>query len=266
MKKTLIITTLGMVSILLLSTSITCAGELDAVDHKVVICAECDENLKVEETITLQGNTDEYIDTIEFWVQSGATNVNIFVNNTEVTSTQDGNKYTINISSMEIKMNTELTVKISYILDKNTQNFQKELLQNTDSIEVAFGGKIIYSSTNLVIGESFTLPLYKSTETPTQTLTTYYVIIALLIVIIVILLIYNVRHRKPSEIREMASATEELLTTKKTLLMSLLKDIEKQHRAKEISDDTYHKLKEQYKRETVETMKQLEDITKSKVK
>ena len=47
--------------------------------------------------------------------------------------------------------------------------------------------------------------------------------------------------------------------------MSLLKDIEKQHRAKQISDDTYHKLKERYKQETVETMKQLEDIN-SKVK
>ena len=47
--------------------------------------------------------------------------------------------------------------------------------------------------------------------------------------------------------------------------MSLLKDLEKQYRAKEISDDTYHKIKEQYKQEAVETMKKLDDITKSKV-
>jgi ribosome recycling factor len=47
--------------------------------------------------------------------------------------------------------------------------------------------------------------------------------------------------------------------------MSLLKDLEKQYRAKEISDDTYHKLKEQYKQETVETMKKLDDMTKSKI-
>ena len=64
--------------------------------------------------------------------------------------------------------------------------------------------------------------------------------------------------------KETAAASEELLTTKKELLMSLLKDIEKKHRAKGISDDTYHKLKERYKQEAVEAMKQLEDM-KSKV-
>ena len=47
--------------------------------------------------------------------------------------------------------------------------------------------------------------------------------------------------------------------------MEVLKDIEKQHRAKKISDDTYHKLKDQYKQDAVETMKQLEDMS-SKVK
>ena len=47
--------------------------------------------------------------------------------------------------------------------------------------------------------------------------------------------------------------------------MQLLKDIEKRHRAKKISDDTYHKLKDHYKNEAVETMKKMEDI-KSEVK
>ena len=42
--------------------------------------------------------------------------------------------------------------------------------------------------------------------------------------------------------------------------MSLLKDIEKQHRANQISDDTYHKLKDRYKQEAVEAMKKLEDM------
>jgi len=41
--------------------------------------------------------------------------------------------------------------------------------------------------------------------------------------------------------------------------MSILKDIEKQHRAKQISDDTYNKLKDIYKQQAVETMKKLED-------
>jgi len=62
------------------------------------------------------------------------------------------------------------------------------------------------------------------------------------------------------KIKDIAGESEELLNTKKMLLMSFLKDIEKQHRSKQISDDTYHKLKERYKQEAVEAMKQLEDL------
>ncbi len=93
----------------------------------------------------------------------------------------------------------------------------------------------------------------------------YTVLILLLLVLIVVLVAYAFRKQKSTKIKQTASETEELLSTKKTLLMSLLKDIEKQHRSKKISDDTYHKLKEQYKQEAVNTMKKLED-TKSKVK
>jgi len=64
--------------------------------------------------------------------------------------------------------------------------------------------------------------------------------------------------QKPSKSRTRIGDSEELLTTKKALLMEVLKDIEKKHRAKQISDDTYHKLRDQYKQEAVETMKQLE--------
>ena len=76
---------------------------------------------------------------------------------------------------------------------------------------------------------------------------------------------YTLKKQKSVKIKEIASGSEELLNTKKTLLMSLLKEIEKQHRANQISDDTYHKLKERYKQEAVEAMKHLEDM-KSKVK
>ena len=51
-----------------------------------------------------------------------------------------------------------------------------------------------------------------------------------------------------------------MLATKKALLLSLLKDVEKKHRAKDISDETYNKLKEEYKQQAVTVMKKLEDI------
>jgi hypothetical protein len=54
--------------------------------------------------------------------------------------------------------------------------------------------------------------------------------------------------------------SEELLSIKKTLLMEILKEIEKQHRSNKISDDTYNKLKDEYKQDAVQTMKKLEDL------
>ena len=58
----------------------------------------------------------------------------------------------------------------------------------------------------------------------------------------------------------MVNESEELLQAKKTLLMTSLKDIEKQHRGKKISDDTYHKLKNYYKQQAVDAMKKLDEF------
>jgi hypothetical protein len=56
--------------------------------------------------------------------------------------------------------------------------------------------------------------------------------------------------------------SEDTLTTKKTLLLSLLKDLEKQYRGKAISDETYNKIKDEYKQQAVDTMKKLDDLKK----
>jgi hypothetical protein len=71
--------------------------------------------------------------------------------------------------------------------------------------------------------------------------------------------VYVFRRQKPRAV-EKGIESEELLNTKKALLMSLLKDLEKQHRSKQISDDTYNKIKEQYKQQAVEAMKKIEDM------
>jgi hypothetical protein len=57
--------------------------------------------------------------------------------------------------------------------------------------------------------------------------------------------------------------SEELLTLRKTILLNALKDVEKQHRAKTVSDDTYNKLKDELKQQAVGVMKQLDDIQKN---
>ena len=149
--------------------------------------------------------------------------------------------------------------------------FQKTLLRDTDSITVSYDSIEIYSSIDLTSGISLTLSLEKvtqyqeSTETVENIPNWIYIIIVILIILLIISFVRPSKKQKTTTKKELISGSEELLSTKKALLMSLLKDIEKQHRAKEISDDTYHKLKEQYKQEAVITMKQLEDI-QSKVK
>ena len=142
-------------------------------------------------------------------------------------------------------------------------DFTKKVVRTTDSISVIFDNEEIYTATNLAPNTSFNLQLYEPIE-PTLNLYTTISII-LLVILLIVLATYAFRKQKSAKIKEIAGESEELLNTKKTLLMSLLKDIEKQHRAKQISDDTYHKLKERYKQEAVEAMKKLEDI-ESKVK
>ena len=163
-------------------------------------------------------------------------------------------------------MDMTIQVTIYYTLDKDVEEFERTLIRNTTSLSVTFNDdeNKIFSGRNLLSGTSFTLLLYEPTETPVS----WYIIvfIVLLVILLVVSTLYSFRKQKSSKIRmDIASESEELLNSKRMLLMSLLKDIEKQHRSKKISDDTYHKLREHYKRQTVETMKKLEDI-KSKIK
>jgi hypothetical protein len=153
-------------------------------------------------------------------------------------------------------------VQITYNLNKNV-DFNKQLLRPTNSISVTYDQKEIFTGSQLADRAIINLQLYVPTEPTLDWYITVFII--LLVILIVVLGMYALRKQRTVKIKETAGGSEELLTTKKTLLMELLKDIEKQHRAKQISDDTYHKLKEKYKQEAVEAMKQLEDM-KSKVK
>jgi predicted membrane protein len=82
------------------------------------------------------------------------------------------------------------------------------------------------------------------------------------IVIIVLALLLMLLKKKRSKTKKAVVESEETLTIKKTLLLSLLKDLEKQYRGKAISDDTYNKIKDEYKQQTVDTMKKLDDLKK----
>jgi len=266
MNKTLIILALSIVILLLISQPTINAQDLDAVNHEITITTQDNKNLKIIESIIMQLNTNESLYTLDFWIQNEANNVDVFVNDIRYTYVKDETKYSINISTLGVKIGDQINAEISYILDKNTQNFEKKLFRNTDSIIVTYDNKILYSGLDNNKGAQLIIPIYKTVEPVMESLYIYYILIAILLIVIIVIFIYNLRLRKKPKTKEIISTTEEVLTTKKSLLMSLLKDLEKQYRAKEISDDTYHKIKEQYKQEAVETMRRLDDISKSKVK
>jgi hypothetical protein len=155
-------------------------------------------------------------------------------------------------------MDSQIQLDISYTLSKDTKNFEKKMIRNTTTLKVQFDKNNILEESNLKADTYLNLQLYKPTETPIS----WYIIISisLLIILLVVSTAYLFRKQKLSKVKEIAGESEELLNTKKLLLMSILKDIEKQHRAKQISDDTYDKLKDIYKQQAVETMKKLEDM------
>jgi len=257
MKRKLILLAVGMILFSLLLITTSCAQEISSANHEIVISTG-DEKTTVKETITLQGGTDEHVGIINLWIQSGAEDINIFVKGSKIEYTYSGSIYTINLSSMEIELSSQPSIEITYKLDKNIKDFQKELLQNTSSIKITFNDNLLYTGGNLATGSSLRLLLYKPTETP---LSIYFIVgILLVIILVTVVTSYMLRRQRATKIKKIASESEELLVTKKGLLMDLLKELEKQHRANQISDDTYHKLKEQYKQETVEAMKHLEDM------
>jgi uncharacterized membrane protein len=231
--------------------------DVNTIDHQITITTK-DNSLSVIEILTIQGNTNESYNSLTIWIQSGATEVDILINSEDPDSiNQNDSEYICNISSFGIKKEDSIQVRVTYLLSKNVE-FTKKLIRATDSISVTFDQEEIFTGTNLAIGGTIDLQLYQPVE---PTLDWYItVLIILLVILIVVIGVYSLRKQKSAKIKEIAGGSEELLTTKKTLLMSLLKEIEKQHRTNQISDDTYHKLKERYKQEAVEAMKQLEDM------
>lgn len=262
MKVKLIILVISILTCLLLN-SFVCAEDVTSIEHRITITTG-EKEIAVKEIISLTGSTDENIELFDFWVQTGANDIGLFVKGTSVLYNKTSeNKYQANISSLDIEMDSSPKIEINYKIDKNIESFRKEVLRNSSSINVEFDDITLYTANDLMIGTSFTLSLYKPTETP---LSMYLIIgIVLILILLVVVTIYALKKPKAVNIKKSVAESEELLSTKKTLLMTLLKDIEKQHRAKQISDDTYHKLKAQYKHEAVDAMKKLEDL-ESKVK
>jgi hypothetical protein len=263
MRRNIIISLSIAISIIALSLSIS-AQEISSSNTDIKI-NKTDNFYTVEETINLDGTSDNIIEIIDFWIQDGAQDVTIYVNSENIDYDVSDNIYTANISELEIKENSQPTITINYKLNLENNIFQKEIVRDTKSFKLTFDEKILQTSTELISATSISLYLYEPLEAESD-LNMYLIIgIVILLVLLIIVIISKTRKPKPTKTKKGVIESEELLSTKKTLLMSILKDVEKKHRSKDISDDTYHKLKNHYKNEAVETMKKLEDMG-SKIK
>jgi len=258
MKQISIIIMIGIVLTTTISTVLAYDKNINTNLNEIKISTE-NNILSVKESLTIQGTSNETYTNIKFWIMDNAQNIDFLFSGSKITPIPSGNnEYTFNISSFNINKSSSIKLIISYNLDQNDEEFKKMVIHNTTKISVEFDNNIIYKGENLSSGNYFNLQLYKPTEAP---ISIYIIIfIILLIVFLIVSTFYAYRKQKSLKIRDISSESEELLNAKKTLLMSILKDIEKQHRSKQISDDTYHKLKEQYKQQAVETMRILENI------
>jgi len=263
MKKTLTSILLITLMITIIPSTTVYGEDINAEIHEITISEEGD-TISVKESLTICGNSNETYTTIKFWASAEAQEVKILVSNNEVQYEPTGNnEYIFDISSFNITKDSSIQLTITYTLNKDIEEFKNILIFNTTDLSVEFDENKIYSGKNLVSGTSLTLLLYKPTETPVS----WYIIvfIILLAILLVVSTLYSFRKQKSSKIKDITSESEDILNAKKTLLMSLLKEIEKKHRSKEISDDIHYKLKGYYKQQAVETMKKLEDI-KSEIK
>jgi hypothetical protein len=219
------------------------------------------EGIQVIEDITLENEGADNVTSFQLWIQQDASDISIAAGGTNLASTVAGNTYTCNLTRSDIVLlpDDTLDIHLTYTLPTATENYyEKTLLYDTTLLSVEFNQKKLYQAEHqLSADSSFKLLLYRPSEAPLDI--TIIIGIFLLVVILILSTLYLLRKQR-TKTKTPQAESEELLTTKKALLMSVLKDIEKQHRSQDISDDTYTKLKEEFKQQTVEVMKKLEDL------
>ena len=220
-----------------------------------------DNSLLIVEKITLD---DDVFDGVFIWTYP--INRTVTINDKEVTLPEMYNlPYSINLTEQNITITDYY--ELEYYLNKDVEGFSTTLQYNTTLISITLDGTEIYTGNNLAAGSSITVALQKQSEGETVNVETIpiwiYAVIGILILIIILSFVRPTKIKRSStEKKSSATGTKEFFTTNKSLLMETLKEIEKLHRGKKISDESYNKLKDRYKQDAVDTMRKLEDIKK----
>jgi hypothetical protein len=222
-------------------------------DHDIKITT-IDDTLSVEEQIILKQQNNSHID---FFVPSDATDLSVIINNTDIEATAISDTiYQINYSKGIDK--NQITIILKYSQSEPSL-FNKEIIYDTTSLMLTYDGKTVSNLNSLNSGSSISIniPTEQDTKTSLNLYTT--ILIALLVVLVIVTSAYGIKKRGNGLKRNRDVESSEMLTTEKALLMNVLKEIEKKHRDKKISDETYQKLKTHYKQQTVDIMSSLEE-------
>ena len=260
MRNNLPLVVLGILFFLVFPMASAADTTLDSEGYAVTITT-VQNGLLVTEEIEVRNAGLINVTEIETWIQQDAFDISLKVGDTKLAPTITGNSYTANLSLHElgIQPGESLTFEVIYTLPKKGENFyEKHLSYDSPSFSVVFNGDELYRLDNTIpTGAQIKLLLYRPTTAPLD-FTVIMGVLMLVVILIASTLIILRKQRK--KVKKAIVESEELLILKKALLMSALKDIEKKHRAEEISDDTYAKLKDEYKQQAVEVMKKLEDL------
>jgi len=269
MKKTLGITLLSLLAVTALFSSMASASDAGViVDQQLVTISVTNTGLQVEETVKVTNKGMENVTSLRFWIQQDILDA---VRITEIQSGKDlvplimGNIRTCNLTAanLSIAPDTSMNLQVTYHLPSTSQSFIQTLLYNTTLFTVTYTDRNLFQGEHLLyspdMNNAILIRLYNPTEAP---LNITMIIIVFVIVIVVLAVLLLLLKRQRSKTKKTIAESEETLSTKKTLLLSLLKDLEKQYRAKSISDETYTKIKDEYKQAAVSVMKKLDDLKK----
>lgn len=230
-------------------------------EQQIITISISDNGLAVEENIKVT-TAAVNATSLRFWIQQDAFDVKILAvesGNSLSSIISESNTWKCDLSEYNLSLDPEdtLDIRLTYMLPTDTKHFVKTILYDTTSLSITYEEDELYRGEHNTESNSVRILLHRPTETLVNIV---YIIIIFLLVVILIASTLLLMRKQRTKAKKSIVESEETLTTKKALLLSLLKDVEKRHRSKDISDETYNKLKEEYKQQAVDVMKKLEDI------
>lgn len=223
--------------------------------------------IEVTENIQLSAVSAE-VSSFQFWIQQDATNAELFSVDPALPLTfinKDSSTRECNLSQFNLTLQPgeTLNIQLTYTLPTQTREFLKRIFYPTNLLTITYQTNELfrgeYKGQTIDQHSSLRILLHQPTESPVNIM--YIILIFMLVVILIASTLLLMRKQRRTT-KKSVIESEEVLQSKKALLLSVLKDVEKKHRAKEISDSTYTKLKEEYKQQAVDVMKKLENTKK----